>query len=117
MSQPTTGNRVLTPPRQAPGSEASTGGAAGSDGAAGAARTRGRAGSQTGQEGETAAAGGPGSLAPAEPAPRQAELMRKSEQIDRMVMRSICTGCEGPVPQRGKKRTPPRVDVPESLTR
>jgi hypothetical protein len=41
--------------------------------------------------------------------------MRKSEQIDRSVMRSICVGCEGPGARRSKKGAPATVDVQKPL--
>jgi hypothetical protein len=85
------GTGVLTPPRQAPGTELSTGRAAG----------RGGQGGQSGQgsdaapgtQAQTGVSPGPGGITGAKPTPEQERLLRKSEQIDRTVMRSICTGC------------------------
>jgi hypothetical protein len=51
----------------------------------------------------------------AQPTPRQAELMRKSEQIDRSVMRSICVGCGGVSVKRGKNGAVAPVDVQKPL--
>jgi hypothetical protein len=51
----------------------------------------------------------------AQPTPRQAELMRKSEQIDRSVMRSICVGCGGVNAKRNNKGAPAPVDVQKPL--
>ena len=46
---------------------------------------------------------------------QQAELMRKSEQIDRSVMRSICVGCGGVSVKRGKNGAVAPVDVQKPL--
>ena len=113
---------MLTPPRGAPGTEASTGGTGGgaagtAGGNQGAAAARGQRGAQTGQEAQSGAANGPGSLNGAQPTPRQAELMRKSERINRTVMRSICIGCEGAAARRERQGAPARVDVQAPLSR
>jgi hypothetical protein len=105
---------VLTPPRQAPGTEASTG-----NGATGGSGGRGPAGgAQGGRAGQNAAAGGGAGGPEAQPSPHQAELMRKSERIDRTIMRSICIGC-GDSRSSGKpsarKEAPAQVDVQAPL--
>jgi len=41
--------------------------------------------------------------------------MRKSEAIDRTVMRSICVGCEGASGRAGKKGAPAQIDVQAPL--
>jgi hypothetical protein len=70
---------ALTPPVPPPGSEATTGG---------------RATTRSGAAGQSGASSGPTAGAvSAEADERQRRLMRRSEQINRTVMRSICIGC------------------------
>jgi hypothetical protein len=113
-------NRALTPPRQAPGTEASTGGGtggAGGAGAGGAAGARGQGGNgQAGRAAQNGASSGPAGGGTDTATPRQEELMRKSSRIDKTVMRSICVGCEGSGGRSGgKKAAPAPVDVQAPL--